>query len=245
MDPNLYVFFTTYVFNFKFVVALFCCVLAFSSWVRWGYSSLPRTGFSLTRLLLLWSAGSRHLGFSSCSRWASVVVARGLQLPMECKNLPRPGLEPILPASAGRFEFTVLPGQSRPVCIFTRNYWDSCLKLPFLNSIVLYVNAKSPHTVRENSSIFLPLSMLVQNWCFESKGLVVHGLEGGKIFFRLRKEFQLEKRSVTSCLIGQQSLKFPFNCNNVRKICGNVRISVLWFTMRTVAAFFFLRWQIC
>ena len=146
-DPNLYVFFTTYVFIFKFAGALSCCVLAFSSWVRWGCSSLPCTGFLLTWLLAVWSAGSRHLGFSSCSRWASVVVARGLQLPMECENLPRPGLEPILPASAGRFEFTVPPGKSRPVCIFTRNYWDSCLKLPFFNGIVLYVNAKSPHTV--------------------------------------------------------------------------------------------------
>ena len=74
---------------------------------------------------MLWSTGSRHLGFSSCSRWASVVVARGLSLPMECKNLPRPGLEPILPALAGRFEFTVPPGKSRPVGVFIRNYWDS------------------------------------------------------------------------------------------------------------------------
>ena len=35
-----------------------------------GYSLLPHAGFSLQRLLLLLSAGSRHLGFSSCSVWA-------------------------------------------------------------------------------------------------------------------------------------------------------------------------------
>ena len=43
-----------------------------------GYSSLWCEGFSLRWLLLLWSTGSRHVGFSSCGTWASVVVARGL-----------------------------------------------------------------------------------------------------------------------------------------------------------------------
>ena len=31
-----------------------------------GYSSLRCAGFSLRWLLLLWSMGSRHVGFSSC-----------------------------------------------------------------------------------------------------------------------------------------------------------------------------------
>ena len=35
-----------------------------------GYSSLQCTGFSLRWLLLLWSTGSRHTGFSSCGLWA-------------------------------------------------------------------------------------------------------------------------------------------------------------------------------
>ena len=35
-----------------------------------GYSSLRCTGFSLRWLLLLWSTGSRHEGFSSCGTWA-------------------------------------------------------------------------------------------------------------------------------------------------------------------------------
>ena len=35
-----------------------------------GYSSLWCTGFSLRWLLLLWSTGSRHAGFSSCNAWA-------------------------------------------------------------------------------------------------------------------------------------------------------------------------------
>ena len=62
-------------------------------WLRWvflalrgfslgavigGYSSLWCAGFSLRWLLLLWSTGSRHTGFSSCGMQASVVVAHGL-----------------------------------------------------------------------------------------------------------------------------------------------------------------------
>ena len=35
-----------------------------------GYSSLWCTGFLLQWLLLLWSTGSRHVGFSSCGMWA-------------------------------------------------------------------------------------------------------------------------------------------------------------------------------
>ena len=34
--------------------------------VSGGYSLLQYTGFSLWWLLLLWSTGSRHMGFSSC-----------------------------------------------------------------------------------------------------------------------------------------------------------------------------------
>ena len=35
-----------------------------------GYSWLRCAGFSLQWLLLLWSIGSRHAGFSSCGMWA-------------------------------------------------------------------------------------------------------------------------------------------------------------------------------
>ena len=35
-----------------------------------GYSLLRFAGFSLRWLLLLWSMGSRHAGFSSCGTWA-------------------------------------------------------------------------------------------------------------------------------------------------------------------------------
>ena len=35
-----------------------------------GYSLLRCVGFSLWWLLLLWSTGFRHAGFSSCGTWA-------------------------------------------------------------------------------------------------------------------------------------------------------------------------------
>ena len=35
-----------------------------------GYSSLQCVGFSLRWLFLLWSTGSRRVGFSSCNAWA-------------------------------------------------------------------------------------------------------------------------------------------------------------------------------
>ena len=43
-----------------------------------GYSWLRCAGFSLRWLLLLQSTGSRRMGFSSCSTWASVVAVHEL-----------------------------------------------------------------------------------------------------------------------------------------------------------------------
>ena len=42
-----------------------------------SYSLLQCAGFSL-QWLLLWSIGSRHVGFSSCGMWAPVAVAHRL-----------------------------------------------------------------------------------------------------------------------------------------------------------------------
>ena len=66
-------------FLINLFICLFVCFLNF--WLCWvviavgrlslvavsrGYSSLQCVGFSLRWLLLLWSTGSRHAGFSSC-----------------------------------------------------------------------------------------------------------------------------------------------------------------------------------
>ena len=55
----------------------------------------PCTGFSSRRLLLFWSSGSRHAGFSSCG----VQV----QLLLGMWNGPRPGTEPVSPALVGSY----------------------------------------------------------------------------------------------------------------------------------------------
>ena len=92
-----------------------------------GYSSLHCAGFSLQWLLLLQSTGSRRTG--------SVVVACGLsscglpalerrlsscgsraQLLHSMWDLPRPGIEPVSPALAGRFLTTAPPG--KPCSLF-------------------------------------------------------------------------------------------------------------------------------
>ena len=101
-------------------------------WLRWaflaarrlslvaasrGYSSLRCAGFSLRRLLLLWSMGSRRTGFSSCG---SQALERRLsscgawaQLLYGMWDLPEPGIEPVSPALAGKFLTTAPPGKSR------------------------------------------------------------------------------------------------------------------------------------
>ena len=88
-------------------------------WLRWvfiaahglslvaasgGHSSLWCTCLSLQWLLLLQSTGSRHAGFSSCGAWAQLL--HGMW------DLPRPGIEPVSPALAGRFSTTAPPGKS-------------------------------------------------------------------------------------------------------------------------------------
>ena len=75
--------------------------------VRGGYSSFRCTGFSLWRLLLLRSMGSRHVGFSSCGSQAlecrlSSCGAR-TQLLHGMWDLLGLGLEPVFPALAGGF----------------------------------------------------------------------------------------------------------------------------------------------
>ena len=86
-----------------------------------GYSSLRCVGFSLRWLLLLWSTGSRHMGFGSCgsralerrlsSYGSQALLLRGMW------DIPRPGLKPMSPALAGRFLTTAPPGKPM-VCIF-------------------------------------------------------------------------------------------------------------------------------
>ena len=90
-------------FSYFFKINLFLLIYF---WLRWvfiaargfslvvvsgGYSSLRCAGFPLRWLLLLWNTGSRHMGFSSCGAWASLVVAHGLSCSAACGIFPDQG----------------------------------------------------------------------------------------------------------------------------------------------------------
>ena len=64
-------FIDLFIYLFLAALGLRCCTRAFFLVAAsGGYSSLRCTGLSLRWLLLLRSTGSRHVGFSSCGRWA-------------------------------------------------------------------------------------------------------------------------------------------------------------------------------
>ena len=72
-----------------YVMHFFRCIYFWSCWVfvaahglslvekSRGYFSLQCVGFSLQRLLFLWSTGSRLSGFSSCTTWAQSLWLEG------------------------------------------------------------------------------------------------------------------------------------------------------------------------
>ena len=92
-----------------------------------GYSSLWCLGLSL-QWLLLWSAGSEHMSFSSCSTqtqgWGSWAPEHRLSI---CGtwaqfwgmgDLPEPGIKPVSPALVDRFLTTGPPGRSHSSAYF-------------------------------------------------------------------------------------------------------------------------------
>ena len=101
-----------------------------------GHSSLQCTGLSLQRPLLLQSMGSRRVGFSSWGMWAlehrlSRCGTRA-QLLHGMWDPPRPGIEPVSPALAGRFSTTVPPGKPLKGILFQR---DNLVQFSFLHKV--------------------------------------------------------------------------------------------------------------
>ena len=73
-----------------------------------GYSSWQCVGFSLKWLLLLWSTGSRHVGFSSCGTWAQQLWLVGSRA--QAQQLWRTGLvAPRHVGSSGTRDRTCVP----------------------------------------------------------------------------------------------------------------------------------------
>ena len=94
-----------------------------------GHSSSRCVGLSLSRPLLLRSTGSRRAG--------SVVVAHGPSWSRGMWDLPRPGLEPVSPALAGRFSTTAPPG--KPGYLFLNEENSSKTKFKEKNGLILHI----------------------------------------------------------------------------------------------------------
>ena len=93
-------FFNWLIYIFLVVLGLCCCVTAFSMCGEWG--------------LLLWGTGSQ---FSVCMALGlespgSAVVTHKPRCSAACGS-SRPGIEPLSPASVGRFLTTGPPGNSK------------------------------------------------------------------------------------------------------------------------------------
>ena len=130
IQKEIFVHICKYIFIY---IYLFVCLFIYF-WLCWvfvdahglslvvlsgGYFLLWCMGFSLRRLLLLWSTGSRRVSFRSCGWRAlehrlSSCGARA-QLLRGMWDLPRSGLKPVSPALAGRFLTTAPPGKSLQV----------------------------------------------------------------------------------------------------------------------------------
>ena len=110
---NFYLF--IYLFIFKAVLGLRFCARAFSSCGKWGPLFIAVHGPLTIAASLVAEHRLQTRRLSSCGSRAQLL--RGMWDP------PRPGLEPVSPALAGRFSTTAPPG--KPVfsfLIFILNY---------------------------------------------------------------------------------------------------------------------------
>ena len=114
-----------------------------------GHSSLRCAGLSPRWPLSLQSTGSSHAGFSSCGSRA--LLLRGMWDP------PRPGLEPMYPALAGRLSTTAAPGKPH-LDYFYLFAITKCLlmSIPFYNHVSFLTR---PRTCQKKAQLFL------ENFC--------------------------------------------------------------------------------
>ena len=83
------------------VLGLRCCAWAFSSCGKWGPLFIAVRGPLAMAASLFAEHRLQSRRLSNCASWAQLL--RGMW------DLPRPGLEPVSPALAGRFSTTAPP----------------------------------------------------------------------------------------------------------------------------------------
>ena len=115
-----------FIYLFMAVLALCFCARAFSSCGKRGPLFIAVRGPLTIAASLVAEHRLQTRRLSSCGSWAQLL--RGMW------DLPRPGLEPVFPALAGRFSTTVPPG--KPCCCF----FTSCLCLEITLFHALFVD---------------------------------------------------------------------------------------------------------
>ena len=101
-----FTFFYLFIYLFMTVLSLRFCARAFSSCGKWGPLFIAVRGTLTIAASLVAEHGLQTRRLSSCGSWAQLL--RGTW------DLPRPGLEPVSPALAGRFSTTAPPGKPIP-----------------------------------------------------------------------------------------------------------------------------------
>ena len=96
------------IYLFTAVLGLRFCAGAFSSCGKWGPLFIAVRGPLTIAASLVAEHRLQTRRLSSCGPRAQLL--RGMW------DLPRPGLEPVFPALAGRFSITALPGKPRSLC---------------------------------------------------------------------------------------------------------------------------------
>ena len=92
------------------VLGLRFCARAFSSCGKWGPLFIAVRGPLTIAASLVAEHRLQTRRLSNCGSWAQLL--RGMW------DLPRPGLEPVSPAPAGRFSTTAPPGKPSCTCFY-------------------------------------------------------------------------------------------------------------------------------
>ena len=100
-----------FIYLFLAVLGLRFCARAFSSCGERGPVFIAVRGPLTIAASLVAELRLQTRRLSSCGSWAQLL--RGMWDP------PRPGLEPVSPALAGRFSTTAPPGKPRSICFYS------------------------------------------------------------------------------------------------------------------------------